>query len=278
LFTFREHTSYSALNQYLRCPLQYYFERILKLPRPTQGSGLVLGSAIHAALADYHLGLQHRQPISIDDVRKIFVAAWSAREVERRVQYRAGEARADLIATGVSLLETYIRGPEPQGIVAVERPMLVPLSNSRGEYLEKPLATVLDLLTRDEQGLTIHEFKTSGRAYSESEVALSLQPACYANAVLQKHGEWARIEYAILIKTKAPRLQRLPTSRTQQDIERLGDIVENVERAVAQKTFFPIETPLNCSGCPYRQPCREWNPERPAPGGQLVSLNGHARC
>ena len=42
----RKHWSYSAINQYLRCPLQYYFERVLRLPKPTVGSGLVLGEVI----------------------------------------------------------------------------------------------------------------------------------------------------------------------------------------------------------------------------------------
>ncbi len=50
----RPHTSYSAVAQYQRCPLQYYFQRILKLPSDTVASGLVLGGAVHEALAEYH--------------------------------------------------------------------------------------------------------------------------------------------------------------------------------------------------------------------------------
>ena len=49
----RPHWSYSQLNQYMRCPLQYYFERIVKLDRPFVPSGLLFGSAIHEALAEF---------------------------------------------------------------------------------------------------------------------------------------------------------------------------------------------------------------------------------
>ena len=48
------HWSYSAISQYLRCPLQYFFQRILGLPSRSIGLGLVLGSAVHAGLAEYH--------------------------------------------------------------------------------------------------------------------------------------------------------------------------------------------------------------------------------
>jgi RecB family exonuclease len=56
----RPHWSYSQISQYLRCPLQYYFQRILKLPEPWVSSNLVLGSAVHAALAEYHMGVEQR--------------------------------------------------------------------------------------------------------------------------------------------------------------------------------------------------------------------------
>lgn len=46
----RPHWSYSQINQYLRCPLQYFFERVLKLERQSIPSNMALGSAVHEAL------------------------------------------------------------------------------------------------------------------------------------------------------------------------------------------------------------------------------------
>jgi hypothetical protein len=136
-----------------------------------------------------------------------------------------------------------------------------------------------DLLTRDERQLKVREFKTSGRAYGEMEVETSLQATSYVNAVWQAYGEWAAVEFNILIKTKTPKFQRLTTARNESDVGRLGDIVESVERAVDQSIFFPIESPLNCSTCPFRQPCRQWKPERKlVPQLELVRLNGHVAC
>jgi putative RecB family exonuclease len=275
----RRHWSFSAINQYLRCPLQYYFERVVKLPQPTVSSGLVLGSAVHAALAVYHQNLQRRTPTTIDKLQRMLLAYWTMREAERPIQYKTGENKVVQLATGIGLLETYLKEPPPEGIVSVEQRLLVPLVNSTGEYLETPLAAVVDLLTRDDNQLNVREFKTSGRAYGEMEVETSLQATSYVNAVWHTYGEWAAVEYNILIKTKSPKFQRLTTARNESDVGRLGDIVESVERAVDQRVFFPIESPLNCSTCPYRQPCLQWKPDRNlGPQLELIRLNGHVAC
>ena len=127
MFAERRHWSFSAIKQYLRCPLQYYFERILKLPQPTVSSGLVLGSAVHAALADYHLNLQRRTPTTIDKLQRVLLAYWTLREAERPIQYKAGENRVVQLATGVGLLETYLKEPPPEGVVGVEQRLLMEL-------------------------------------------------------------------------------------------------------------------------------------------------------
>ncbi len=257
--TRRPHWSYSQLSQFMRCPLQFFFERIAIIPRPFVGSGMVLGSAIHEGLAAYHRQLQMQKLPSNSEIKERFVDAWHAAESERPIQYRESEQRGDLLEQGISLLETYLAEPPPQRILAVEEPMTVPLHNSAGEFLGKPLMAIVDLLNREERsGLTVTEFKTSGRRYNEFEADTTLQATCYAHAVQEKYDEPAAVKYTVLVKTKKPAIQRLETVRSDADLGRLGDIVQNIERAIEAKAYYPIENPMNCSGCPYRIPCRDW--------------------
>lgn len=278
--TLRPHWSYSAVQQYLRCPLQYYFERVLRLPRISTSSGLVFGSAVHEALATYHVGLRWNGDVSWDDVEKQFLDAWKLKEEGEVIQYKATESRDDLIAQGLELLKLYLQEPPPANIVAVEKSFLVPIVNSDGEILETPLLAIVDLLTQEDEVLKVNEFKTSGRSYGEQEVETSLQATCYANSIWEEFGVWPSVEYLVLVKTKSPKLQRMKTSRTEEDLGRLGDLIENVERAVKGGIFFPIENPLNCSGCSFREECREWKPERNGRRDlpELVELNGTAKC
>jgi putative RecB family exonuclease len=256
--TDRPHWSYSSISQYLKCPLQYYFERILGLPRRTTSDAQVLGASIHAALAFHHRKLKAREVVAAHQVHDTFLAAWENQTSQFEVVYDKRSA-ADNHALGIALIEVYLQEPPPANIVAVEAPMLTPITNSRGEVLEKPLLVVLDLITRQDDGIPkIVEIKTTSRAYSDSEVATSLQPSCYASALYELTGQEPLIEYAVLVKTKAPKVQRIEAIRTIPDFRRLGDIIEAVERGVESEVYYPIESPLNCSSCPYFRECRGW--------------------
>ncbi len=137
---------------------------------------------------------------------------------------------------------------------------------------------ILDLITATDEGLKIHELKTSGRSYGQFEVDTSLQATCYAHAAHTQFTVPVEVEFAVLVKTKTPKLQRISTVRYEEDSPRLGDLVQNIERAVVNEIFYPIETPMNCSGCPFRAPCLEWRPRRVSSGRSSKELNGTARC
>lgn len=252
----RPHWSYSSISQYLTCPLRYYFQRILCLPQPTVGSSLVLGTAVHASLAAYHQDLKVGREPRRELIERAYRAAWDRRD-GTEIAFKDGETREDLIAQGIALVELYLKEPPPDRIVAIEHEMIAPIHNSRGEYLEVPLVAVADLITATDDGLVVREFKTAARAYSESEAAASLQPTCYVNAVEDAFAEPTSVQYTVLVKTKTPKIQKLDATRTAEDLGRLGDIVETIERAVQADIYYPVET-HHCSTCPYRDPCRSW--------------------
>jgi len=128
----RPHWSYSAITQYLRCPLQYYFQRVLGLPSQTISTSLVMGSAVHAGLAEYHRRLTMKEKLDSTAIRKTFLDSWNEKAGLQKILYRDGETRDDCIAQGVQLLDLYLQEPPPENIVSIEQRMLVPLYNSQG--------------------------------------------------------------------------------------------------------------------------------------------------
>jgi len=272
----RPHWSYSAISQYLRCPLQFYFKRILKLPELRMGSGLLLGSAVHHALACYHQTLQQHGDVNRDDLHREFREHFALRESEVKVDWKPGESSEELAVQGIGLLDLYLNQPPPTDIVAVEQTLLVPLITSEGDILETPLMAIADLVTGDSRVLKITEFKTSGRSYGEFEVHRSLQATCYAHALHEQTGIWPTVEYAVLVKTKSPKLQQLKTTRNERDGNRLGDLVKQIETGIENQVFYPVESPLNCSGCAFREPCQDWKPR--SCSAPVVPLNGRSTC
>jgi putative RecB family exonuclease len=267
----RPHWSYSQLSTYLRCPLQYFFQHVLGLPRPTVSSNLVMGSAIHEALAAYHRSILESRRCDKETVLGTFLKTWIEREAEQKIVYANGEQKDDLMEQAGELIQAYLNEPPPQGVVAVEETYMAPLLTSDGEILEKPVVAVVDLLTREPAGLAITDFKTSGRSWSAAEADMSLQANCNVNVVKHHFGEEATFGFTVLVKTKVPKIQRVEANRTESDLGRLGDIVRMVDRAIAAEVFYPNETPMNCATCPYRQPCREWS--KPLHEPELIQLN-----
>ena len=267
----RPHWSYSSVSQYLKCPLQYYYERVVKIPRKGITDAQVLGSAVHSALATYHRKLQSGGANTPESIRQAYLDAWDGQVEDAQVVTLGGRSLGDSRELGMTLVEVYLEQPPSGSIIAVESPMMSPIANSRGEYLEKPVLIVADLVTRQEDGtLKITEIKTSGRAYSDSEVATSLQPTFYANSLYETTGEEPTVDFAVLVKTKVPKVQKIQAIRTISDYQRLGDLIGVVEKSVEAELFYPVESPMNCSGCPYYRPCREWTGQEKS--GELVQV------
>src|SRR5262249_15418380 len=138
----RPHWSYSSISQYLKCPLQFYFERILRLPKRTTSDAQVLGSSLHAALAHYHRQLRANEPTPEDHVREVFLATWESQVKRTKIVYAGSRSSEDNCSMGIALIEAYLEELPPTDILAIEQPTLSPITNSRGEILERPLLVV----------------------------------------------------------------------------------------------------------------------------------------
>jgi CRISPR/Cas system-associated exonuclease Cas4 (RecB family) len=253
---------------------------VARLPKPFISSGLALGATVHHALANFHQSIQAGKILGPEQVHDVLMVTWDEMENREPIQYRDGEDRAKSLDQAVALVDLYLNGTVPDCVVAVEEPLLVPLFNSRGEALEKPLLAIPDLVTREQGELTVTEFKTSGRRYGELETDASLQASCYAHAVQDRYDEQPRVRYTVLVKTKTPQIQHLETVRNDADVSRLGDVVQAVDRGIQAGAFYPVESAMNCTGCPFYRPCKEWTGcPRPETASQEANEKGElARC
>jgi CRISPR/Cas system-associated exonuclease Cas4 (RecB family) len=67
-----------------------------------------------------------------------------------------------------------------------------------------------------------------------------------------------RLQFAVLTKTKQPTLDMHEVASDRRQIDRMKRIVERVWRAISNRHFYPAPSAANCSGCPFRAPCRGW--------------------
>src|SRR4051812_16077880 len=107
----RPHWSYSQIAQFLRCPLQYYFRRILGLKEETVSHQLALGSAVHEALAHYHLALQEGRSTTRSRIWEEFRHAWDRRKGQGPIDFTVNKTEEEILRQGEALLDAYLKEP-----------------------------------------------------------------------------------------------------------------------------------------------------------------------
>ena len=250
--TNRPHWSYSAINQYANiCSLQYYFQRVAKLPPERVSSNLIFGSAIHAALSEFVTS--HK----LDDAKNLF-------ETRLRAAYGdkipvEGDTLEDLLVKGPKMLDAYAESMKDEEVVAVGREFAVPLVDRDGQLLDRPLVGELDLVVKDAKGrLVVVDWKTAARRKSDDEVAGDLQATVYSYAIAQLFDERPLFRFDVLLKTKEPAVERYYTARDERDFKRFVEIVKQVEKGVAAGVHIPADRSFYCNGCAFRSACVAW--------------------
>jgi CRISPR/Cas system-associated exonuclease Cas4 (RecB family) len=258
LLTGRSYVSYSALATYQRCPLRYYFRYIAGLPEETVSASLVFGGAIHAALEHHFRTLGAGRPApSIDDLVDAYQGAWRDRS-HGLIPDGKEEDTATLADLARRMLTTFRASDlaRPAGtILAVEDEIHGPLIPDVPDLLAR-----VDLLVESGDELTITDFKTARSRWSTDQVEEAAeQLLLYANLVGKSMpAKTLRLDFAVITKTKSPVVERHPVEPSVERLARTRHIVKRVWRAIESGNFYPAPSPLNCPGCPFREPCRAW--------------------
>ncbi len=241
--------SVTQLRMYLRCPLQYYFRYVCGLKIPPSGD-VTLGRTVHETLEqNYRQKIQTRQDLPLEQLHDIFSERWE--EESRYARFQEDEKPGHLKDDGVRLLGAYHREVAPRvQPVEVEREFLLETG-----VTELPLKGYIDLI--DEQG-TIIDHKTTRRSFPPHAAETDIQLTAYALAYRALRGKPEKgLRLDVLVRTKQPKVQQLPTTRAQADIDRFLRLAEHVERAINTGIFYPNEN-FMCGICGYKELCGEW--------------------
>ncbi|MBI3866050.1 MAG: PD-(D/E)XK nuclease family protein [Planctomycetia bacterium] len=256
--TGRDYLSYSAVTTYQSCPLRYYFRYVLGLPEETVSSALVFGSAIHAALERfYRERMQGNSNPPLDLLQEAYQMAWR-RFDDREIRFGKEEDQASLDNMANRILTTF-HGSElactPGRILGIEEEF-------RGELIPgcPDILARVDLLIETPDALVVTDFKTSRSRWNPEHVDESAgQLLLYHDLVRPlAEGRSIRLEFVVVTKTKIPDLTRHAVNFDRQRIERTKRIVKRVWTAIQSGLFYPVPSAMNCGGCPFRKPCRDW--------------------
>jgi putative RecB family exonuclease len=251
-----EHLSASQIQTYLSCPAKYRFRYFEKAEPQFRPSAMAFGSAIHATLDWLHKKWQEGEQPSWEEIARTFQADWASEWVEDGLLYPPGSSAESLGGLGSRLLVTYLDETPPMQPRASELSFEVDFIHPQtGEILEVPLRGYIDMVAEDG---TVVELKVYSRKPDATALALNVQLSAYSYAMSQIKGKRPKLRMDCLLKTKTPRLERIPIERGEDDDVRLFVLAQEVLKAVRAEVF-PPRPDWPCRDCEYRYLCPAWN-------------------
>jgi putative RecB family exonuclease len=249
-----DHLSASQLQCYIDCSLKYKFNYIDKLPKPFRPSGLVLGSAIHAAIEWLHNQWSAHKEVSLEKVWDIFEADWYAQSLEP-ILFKDGEIADDVLNTGRNLLSIYFSQAPQNSVIHTEFSFKLPIVNLKtDETLKVPLVGFIDKI---EEGDVVVDLKTWSRMISQDDLDGNLQLSAYAYAYWVMHRKNPLLRLDVLLKTKTPRFEQIETVRDEASHVAFFNLCKEVLNGIKKEVFFPNPS-WKCRDCEYRDICWFW--------------------
>lgn len=287
------HISFSQLNMYLRCSMQYYFRYIEHLKERPKVS-LSLGKGGHAALEWNTL---HKLKTGADrtpdevvqkasDMMDFYLSEMPPSEYEKDAEPGALKDK-QLAATRV-----YQTRDAPSVVpVGAEIEYNLDLNQylpaSMADILTAPIRPVnmkIDLLRQDrrpliqnhDQGVAVavEDYKYVTRKKTQAEVNMSPQLTTYDVAVRDITGKWPTqiafrmmhpgslskkpknddpIPDSILLEREA---QHMTPEARERRMVRIAYQFAQVEEAIRDGRFIPVDDPITCSWCGFRERCQ----------------------
>jgi RecB family exonuclease len=259
-----QYHSFSSINQLLNiCSLQFYLERILRLPKERVSAALVLGSSVDKALRaivmDLIGGRAPNGANSLQVLRAHLERAFGDRSIP--VVSTKDESIEDLYELGKRMIEKYISVlPTDEVPLDLPRRFMVPLLAENGEALPRPLIGELDCWIRTPDGrVGISDWKTAAARWPADKLAKDEQATAYLIAgehILGKEPNFFR--YVLLLKTKKPEVETYHVSRGASDRRRFLKKARMADRMIEAGTFVPNDHSFACPTCPVRGSCEKW--------------------
>ncbi len=257
--------SYSQLSTYKRCPKQYEYATVLKVPRPIS-QGESFGSSIHNTLKKWgeielkrekkdgkkQLDLFGEQDTQLEVTLSLttLLQLWRENFIAEGYDSRAAQDAA--LFRGKEMLMQYYAywQQEERSIVAIEKSFKLELQDTLGRPLE--MNGRIDRIERTEKGLVVIDYKSSAPK-TQDAVDADLQLSIYALACRELYEE-DPILFILLFLTEEGIVTRTTMRNAAQRQDAKRSIALVVER-ITEKDFQATPSVAICRSCPFRDIC-----------------------
>ncbi len=255
--------SYSKLGTYRRCPKQYEYASVMKIPR-AMSAGESFGSSIHNTLkrwgelelskkpadAKKQLTLSFDEPVhhgtDVPLTMETLLSLWRRNFISEGYENRI--VMDEKFKAGEEALRQFFAwwNEKKRDVVCVEQSFKLHVTD------EIVLNGRFDRIERGPKGLIVIDFKTTLPRTQES-VDGDLQLSVYALAATEEWNEPLASLVLLCISEKG--IVEQTTTRSASQLSQAKTTIERFAAGIAAKDFTPTPSIEKCSYCPYRDIC-----------------------
>ena len=262
------HISVSRLRAYQLCPQRYYYRYIAGANDEFLSGNLFFGTAMHHAIAQYHLS---NNRIGSNGMYREFLKYWNAviedcNYQQKPIRYKANPD--ELLNKAYDLCVEYVgqyKDVVPQSPDDVELLFECPLFCPESGFgsFEHTLTGKIDLVANG----CVYEFKTASRTPSQNDADTSIQLTAYALAYQYLYDEPPEtLKLVTLATTKTPKISVIETKRWYKDYGHIVEMGMAIAKAIKAGIFFRNpEYRYGCRNCEHEQKCLGFQPQKEYP-------------
>ncbi len=243
--------SYSRLNTYETCPLQYKLRYIDGIATEKEGIEAFMGSRVHETLEKLYSDLILSKMNSLEELLTFYNGQWDKNRHEEIIVTRNDMTEEDYRKAGEKAIKEYYSHYHPFDQAKTLWTEKIVHFDLKDESYR--LQGVVDRLDRTKGGVyEIHDYKSSKNLPSQAKIDEDRQLALYQLAVQEAFPDAEKVElvwHYVLFDTE------LRSSRSEGQLDELiseyKQLIDEVERT---KEFVPRESAL-CNWCYYWEYC-----------------------
>jgi len=238
--------SYSQLQTYEICPLQYRYQYILRIPTPPAAAAS-FGSTIHNVLQKFYKGYTQDSSGELTHLLDLLESSWipvgySSQAHQKRMKKEASE-----------MLENYYHSFHTAEIKIIDLEKLFKIRIGSSEFLTGKIDRVDQ---KENGGIEVIDYKT-GRRPDDKKLKKDLQLAIYATAASDPGLYNIPIEKIDLSFYYLQAREKITLNRTAEDLLEVQTRVKDVVQKIRSQKFDPHVGPW-CDFCSFRMICEAW--------------------
>lgn len=238
--------SYTQLETFVRCPLQYKYHYVLKIPTPPTAA-LAFGDSIHKTLQYFYQEFSEDSSIGIKRLMDLYTKNWMP------VGYTSKKHESRMKSEGEKILRSYFENHHHKNldIAAIEKPFKIKITSDTN------IVGKIDRVDKLNNGaIEIVDYKT-GKKPADRELKKNFQLSIYAMAATDRGLYNKKLGEVYLAFHYLQGAEKIKFQKTREDImetkERIIDVVDKIRK----NDFDPTPGPW-CDFCPFKMICEAW--------------------